>query len=1035
MSRPYYAAFDAPEVITRIIAQVICNFYGNKGHIEKACITKQKSGGRKIPNQGRNQIGPQRKEVSSQRAKVHRIEEHKNLTSNPVEEYTSLFKIRGSKIPPLKILINIENIPVMMEIDSGAGYTVVSEQTLKEIKIQRDQLEPEEVKLQTWADQNLEVVGTTMVSVQFKGRVMNLSLLVIKGNGPGLVGRNWFEPLGIRIEGLYHQHDPVRTSKWPTSVVPVAKPDGSVRLCGDYRCTVNREAIKVDVYPLPAINDILASLSGGKVFAKLDFKEAYFQFPVDQESSEILTINTCKGLYRMKRLPFGVSSCPAICQREMEKIVGGITGTIVMIDDILVMGLNEEALHQKLRKILNRISEAGLKLNKSKCLFKTNQLQFLGYLIDAQGIRPTPDKIAAIQQVQDLRNKQELQAFLGFVNFYDRFLKDKATEAEPLYRLLDKNKPWIWKKEQSKAFVKIKKMLTPETLLIHYDLNKPVLLSCDASPYGVGAVLSHILPDGSEAPIYFASRTLHPAERNYSQFEREVLAIIFGITKFHNYLAARNFTIYTDCKPVVGLLNPAKPIPDLISPRMIRWCLRLAAYSYRIEHRRSAEMTNVDALSRIPTTVEEKTIPEPGEIFLIFEQPELPITSQEVSRETNKDSVLKRVEHAILHGWPLSSPEELMPFARRKLELSIHRGCILWGQRVVIPRTLQPQLLHLLHSTHEGMSRMKRTARSYFWWPEMDSQIEETVSMCRKCQEQRSNPTPVKDTHWPSPSGPWDRVHIDHAGPHYGRTYFILVDAYSKWVEVEEVQTQSTQETVKLLRRIFSTHGLPNTIVSDNHQSFKSQEMEEFIRKNGIQHIFTPPYHPSSNGQVERQVQTIKKRIEKLHHSQEKSEVLLPRLLFSLRTTPSSTTGKTAAELLMGRRLRTVYDRLNPHLYKERKEETRIREFQIGDNINYRCYRDAKKWKPGKVTQKTGPYTYMIASPEGTIERRHIDQLIARRELPLQNKQHPVCQNNQHPAPQNNQHQDKGPPVRRSSRTQTLPAYLRDFILEEEDLL
>ncbi|XP_023228172.1 uncharacterized protein K02A2.6-like [Centruroides sculpturatus] len=177
--------------------------------------------------------------------------------------------------------------------------------------------------------------------------------------------------------------EPVRTSKWATPVVPVAKPDESVHLCGDYRCIVNREAIKVDVYPLLAINNILASLSGGK----------------------------------MKRLPFGVSSCPAICQREMEKIVRGIPGTTVMIDDILVMELNEEALHQKLRKIFNRISEAGLKLNKSKCLFKTNQLKFLGYLIDAQGIQPTPNKIAAIQQGP--RNKQELQAFFGFVNFYD----------------------------------------------------------------------------------------------------------------------------------------------------------------------------------------------------------------------------------------------------------------------------------------------------------------------------------------------------------------------------------------------------------------------------------------------------------------------------------------------------------------------------------------------------------------------------------------------------------------------------------------
>ncbi|KAG5875290.1 hypothetical protein JTB14_035931 [Gonioctena quinquepunctata] len=204
-------------------------------------------------------------------------------------------------------------------------------------------------------------------------------------------------------------------------------------------------------------------------------------------------------------------------------------------------------------------------------------------------------------------------------------------------------------------------------------------------------------------------------------------------------------------------------------------------------------------------------------------------------------------------------------------------------------------------------------ARSYFWWPELEEQIEFIVSSCEECQKHRNNPEPVKGS-WPSPHGPWERIHIDHAGPHNGHIYFIVVDAYSRWVVVKKVKHLSSQETVN----IFCTHGIPSTIVSDNHQSFRSQIMMDFTKKNGIKHIFTAPYHPSSNGQVERQVQTIKRRLEKLETYN--IEITLPRLLFSLRTTPNCATGKSPAELLVGRRLRTIFDWVNPNFIHEDEE-------------------------------------------------------------------------------------------------------------------
>ena len=220
-----------------------------------------------------------------------------------------------------------------------------------------------------------------------------------------------------------------------------------------------------------------------------------------------------------------------------------LPGVAVYIDDILITGKTEEDHLQKLDRVLNRLENAGLRLNRSKCTFLLPEIQYLGHVISAKGIRPSREKVRALQEAPMPTNVQQLRSFLGAVNYYRKFISNLSDLLTPLNELLQKNKRWTWGQKQVAAFEEAKRQLTSTRVLTHYDPNKPLLLSCDASSYGLGAVISHRLNNDDEKPIAFASRTLSSAEKKYSQLDKEALSIIYGVKKFQQYLQGRNFTI------------------------------------------------------------------------------------------------------------------------------------------------------------------------------------------------------------------------------------------------------------------------------------------------------------------------------------------------------------------------------------------------------------------------------------------------------------------------------------------------------------
>ena len=396
--------------------------------------------------------------------------------------------------------------------------------------------------------------------------------------------------------------EPVQFADWAAPIVPVLKSDkSSIRICGDFKITINR-ATKLDQYPIPKIEDLFAKLSGGKMFTKLDLSQAYQQVRLDAASKELVVINTHRGLFRYNRLPFGVSSAPGIFQRMMENLLRGIDKVVVYLDDILITGTSEEDHLSTLEKVLKRLQDARLRLKRNKCKFMLPSVSYLGYQIDAEGLHPLPEKVAAVQSAPVPKSVTELKSFLGLLTYYSKFLPNLSTTLSPLYELLKSSTKWLWSRRHSEAFQTAKNLLTSSKLLVHFDPARELMLSCGASAYGIGAVLSHKFADGSEKPIGFASRTLSTAEKNYSQIEKEGLSCVFGVKRFHSFLYGHHFTMCTDHKPLLGLIGEHCSVPAQASARIQRWALTLSMYNYTIKFKRTGEHSNADALSRFTVT-------------------------------------------------------------------------------------------------------------------------------------------------------------------------------------------------------------------------------------------------------------------------------------------------------------------------------------------------------------------------------------------------------------------------------------------------
>ncbi|XP_054259759.1 uncharacterized protein K02A2.6-like [Macrosteles quadrilineatus] len=648
----------------------------------------------------------------------------------------------------------------------------------------------------------------------------------------------------------------VTSADWATPLVVIQKSQG-VRLCGDFKVTLN-QAIQTEHYPLPQPEDIFASLAGCKWFSVLDLEAAYLQLSVAEESQELLTLATHKGLVRLRRLPYDLSSAPALFQAAMDKIIGGLVGTVAYLDDVLIGGSTKEEALSRLESVLQRLHEYGVKVNENKCRFLQSSVQYLGYCLTAEGISPQEGILEAIRDAPEPTNKEELRAYVGL----------------------------------------------------------------------------------------------------------------------------------TDHAPLVTIFGSKRGVPGVAAARLQRWALILSAYNFEVKFRRGADLPHADALSRLPLpddrTLELETnhVSHVDTCVQVFNCSELvsdaPITSKDISRLTDKDPVLSKVRDFIWHGWPDVKDVELLDFYRRREELSVDNNCVIWGARVVVPEKLRNAVIRLLHDQHPGINRMKMLARSYVWWPGLDKCIEDTVSACHVCQCTRNAVAKVPLQPWPLSTCRWQRIYIDYAEePQTRQQLLIVVDSFSKWLEVFIMKSTTSAKTIERLRSLFASFGLPQELVSDNAPNFTSTEFKEFLRNNGVKFTLSPPYHPASNGAAERCVQEVKKNLKRQVLAEGSTAVSLQHkldnFLFVYRNTPSTVTGLSPAELFLQWKPRTKLALLKPHLMSQiekRKEMQKnsadrhcgsFRSFVEGENVLVKTVRQEQvSWVPGRILEKRSAVTYVV---------------------------------------------------------------------------
>ena len=348
-------------------------------------------------------------------------------------------------------------------------------------------------------------------------------------------------------------------------------------------------------------------------------------------------------------------------------------------------------------------------------------------------------------------------------------------------------------------------------------------------------MLSHVFPDNSERPIACASRTLSKTERGYSQLDREALALVFGVKLFHQYVYGRDFELYTDHRPLTYIFGSKRGIPHMTAARVQRWAVFLTAYDFTIKHIEGAKNVVADSLSRnlVVNFKEENESESCSHLNFISEAINC-VTGDDIPRETLSDPILKDVYVYVCHGWPNSVKDDIIVYKNRENELYVENGCIMWGHRIIVPFVLRKQILNELHSAHLGIGKMKALARAYVWWPKIDSDIERMTKTCNLCVANGDNPPRSKLHVREWTKGPNQRVHVDFCDPIVGSMYFVMIDAFSKWIHVKEMQNITAVSTIKACREYFGIWGLPETLVSDNGPTFTSELFQKYLAKYNI---------------------------------------------------------------------------------------------------------------------------------------------------------------------------------------------------------
>ena len=690
-------------------------------------------------------------------------------------------------------------------------------------------------------------------------------------------------------------------SPWASAVVLVRKKDGSLRFCIDLR-HLNNRTIK-DAYSLPRIEETLDCLNGAKIFTSLDLKSGYWQVEMEEESKPLTAFTVGPlGFFECKRMPFGLTNAPATFQRLMESCLGDLhlNWCIIYLDDIIVFSETPGEHVKRLQGVFQKLAAAGLKLKPSKCEFFKKRIIYLGHVVSEKGIEVDPKKTEAVRKWPVPKTVTDVRSFLGFTNQYRKFIPKYAHVAGPLNELVSgdnskkKKKEVQWNPECQAAFEALKEHCCTTPVLAYANYKKPFRLHTDASDLGLGAVLYQQDEDGKNRVIAYASRTLNQAEKNYPAHKLEFLALKWAVTsRFHEYLYGGEFAVYTNNNPLTYVLTSAK-----LGATGQRWIAALANYNFSLHYRSGKTNIEADALSRIPNAEGEMSIDRDairaianamqiGEFSELNENPNLVIcksatltprkfSNEDWIREQKQDPEIGQIL-LMLKGKKvdLESILDDVNIMNRKKGRYILRNGLLYKKCVsnnretgylqfVLPRVFRKQALEACHDEvgHLGIERMTSLLKDRFYWPKMESDIEEYVKTCPRCLKFKAIPEKA-ELNIINVTRPLELVHIDFLtieAPRKDKDVNILVvmDHFTRYAQAYITRSQMAPVVANTLWEKFFVHyGFPEKILSDQGRNFESNLIAELCKLTQIKKLRTTPYRPEGNGSCERFNRTL----------------------------------------------------------------------------------------------------------------------------------------------------------------------------------
>ena len=667
----------------------------------------------------------------------------------------------------------------------------------------------------------------------------------------------------------------------------------SIRLCIDPKDL--NEALEREPYYSRTIDELISMFSGAKVFTIVDMDKGYWQVVLHPESRKLTCMAFDIGRYQFKRLPMGSKVASNIFQRMLDSVYIGLPGVTGIADDMVIFSRNEEEHDRNLILFLETTRKNGRILNKRKLKFKKEEVSFFGHRWNSTGISPDPKKTESILKMQFPPDKETMHSFLGLVNFLNRYTPRLAELCSSLRKLILKDCHYSPGNPEHAAFDAVKAEFQRKIILPYFDRNKETVLQTDVSKKGFGAVILQ-----EEQPIYYASRALTSAEKNYQNLEREAQAAVWGMEKFHYFLYGRKFILQTDQKPLVSIFR--KHMID-VSPRIQRITIR--AWQYEFEPQHIPDRNNVisDALSRVTPLEFQDSYAEKDILAVNFlqyssiEEKE----REEVLQETNKDKELQMLKYYISTGWPARRsqiPMILHPYWNFRDELTIESGILMKNSKVLFPETLKQKYLKQIHQGHQGIKACRSRAREFVFWINLNNDLKELVEKCDLCQSQQNSFTVIQKYISEVPPHPWHTVGSDLF--YFQRIDFlVVVDYFSKYLIVRKIPNSTSSAVIKELGMIFSEFGKPQIFRSDNGPCYSSQEFKFFMQNWLIKHRTSSPHYPQSNGLAESMVKVSKNLIEKAV----RQELPWNQLLLDYRSTPISSEIPSPAEILFGRKL------------------------------------------------------------------------------------------------------------------------------------